>query len=84
MSALNVTQEEADLLTVSLKMYADVHQNASGVVPEDVAVLLAKLAPAPAPVVTEEAPVVVEEEKPAKAKKAKAEEAPAEEAPTAE
>lgn len=77
MSALNVTQEEADLLTVSLKMYADVHQNASGVVPEDVAVLLAKLASAPAP-------VVAEEEKPAKAKKAKAEEAPAEEAPTAE
>jgi hypothetical protein len=84
MSALNVTQEEADLLMVSLKMYADVHQNASGVVPEDVAVLLAKLAPAPAPVVVEEAPVVVEEEKPAKAKKAKVEEASAEEAPTAE
>ena len=78
MSALNVTQEEADLLMVSLKMYADVHQNASGVVPEDVAVLLAKLAPAPASVVAEEAPVViveapVVEDKPAKDKKAKAE-----------
>ena len=83
MSALNVTQEEADLLVVSLKMYADVHQNASGVVPEDVAVLFAKLAPAPAPVV-EETPVVAEE-KPAKAKKPKdAEQAPAEEVPAAE
>ena len=77
MSALNVTQEEADLLTVSLKMYADVHQNASGVVPEDVAVLLAKLASAPA---VAETPAV-EEEKPAKAKKAKVEEASVEEAP---
>ena len=47
MSALNVTQDEADLLIASLNMYANVHQNASGVVPDDVAVLLAKLAPAP-------------------------------------
>jgi hypothetical protein len=77
MSALNVTQEEADLLTVSLKMYADVHQNASGVVPEDVAALMAKLASAP---VVAETPAV-EEEKPAKAKKAKVEEASVEEAP---
>jgi len=76
MSALNVTQEEADLLMVSLKMYADVHQNASGVVPEDVAALMVKLVSAPAAVETPAA----EEEKPAKAKKAKVEEAPAEEA----
>jgi hypothetical protein len=47
MSALNVTQDEADLLIASLNMYADVHKNASGVVPDDVAVLLTKLAPAP-------------------------------------
>jgi hypothetical protein len=59
MSALNVTQDEADLLIASLNMYADVHKNASGVVPEDVKNLLAKLAPAPAAPVVEE-PVVEE------------------------
>ena len=46
MSALNVTQGEAELLIVSLNMFADIHRNASGSVPEDVAVLLTKLAPA--------------------------------------
>ena len=51
MSALNVTQGEAELLIASLNMYADVQRNASGSVPEDVAVLLAKLAPTSAPVV---------------------------------
>jgi hypothetical protein len=76
MSALNVTQEEAQLLITSLNMYAEVHKNASGVVPEDVAELLVKLIPAPAvdpaPVVevVVEAPVVEEvvEEKPKKSK----------------
>jgi len=58
MSALNVTQAEADVLVDSLKMFAKVHENASGVVPEEVAALLAKLAPEPEPVVEE---VVVEE-----------------------
>jgi hypothetical protein len=67
MSALNVTQDEADLLIASLNMYADVHKNASGVVPEDVSTLLVKLTSAPV-VVTE--PVV--EEAPAKSKKSKA------------
>ena len=61
MSALNVTQEEADVLVESLKMFAKVHENASGVVPEEVAALLDKLAPAPEPVVEE----VVAEEAPA-------------------
>jgi hypothetical protein len=77
MSALNVTQDEAELLISSLNMYADVQRNASGSVPEDVATLIAKLAPAPVvevvPVV-EETPVVEEpaaeevvaEEEPAK------------------
>jgi hypothetical protein len=53
MSALNVTQAEADLLLASLNMYATVHVNASGVMPADVEALLAKLAPTPAPVVEE-------------------------------
>ena len=53
MSALNVTQAEADVLVESLKMFAKVHENASGVVPEEVATLLDKLAPAPEPVVEE-------------------------------
>ena len=56
MSALNVTQSEADLLIASLNMYADVHRNASGSVPEDVAVLFTKLAPAPAVPVAEDPP----------------------------
>lgn len=47
MSALNVTQDEADLILVGLNMYADVHRNASGVVPEDVEALIAKITPAP-------------------------------------
>jgi hypothetical protein len=47
MSALNVTQDEADLILVGLNMYADVHRNASGVVPEDVKALIAKISPAP-------------------------------------
>ena len=81
MSALNVTQAEAELLVVSLNMYADVQRNASGSVPEDVANLLSKLAPTP---VAEIAPVVEEivevEQVPApKSKKAKVEETPAEE-----
>jgi len=59
MSALNVTQEEADLLIASLNMFAKVHENASGVVPADVEALLAKLTPAPEPVV-ETPPDVVE------------------------
>ena len=86
MSALNVTQEEADLLMVSLKMYADVHQNASGVVPEDVAVLLAKLAPVPTSVVEVPADVVepTVEEVEAHFAAEKAEETPAEEASAAE
>ena len=53
MSALNVNQAEADVLVESLKMFAKVHENASGVVPEEVATLLDKLAPAPDPVVEE-------------------------------
>ena len=77
MSALNVTQDEAELLISSLNMYADVQRNASGSVPEDVAGLLAKLAPVSVvevvPVV-EKTPVVEEpaaeevvaEEEPAK------------------
>jgi hypothetical protein len=76
MSALNVTQAEADLLVASLKMFATVHENASGVVPADVEELLAKLTSAPvvdpAPVVevVVDAPVVEEvvEEKPKKSK----------------
>ena len=76
MSALNVTQEEADLLITGLNMYADVQRNASGTVSDDVKVLLAKLAPAP--VIAEP---VVEEAPAPKAKKAKAEEVVAEEAP---
>jgi len=63
MSALNVTQEEANLLIASLNMFAKVHENASGVVPADVEELLAKLAPAPEPVVevvVETPPDVVE------------------------
>ena len=58
MSALNVTQDEADLLLIGLKMLADVQRNA-GVVSDDVTALIAKIAPAPvvaAPVV-ESAPV---------------------------
>ena len=47
MSALNVTQDEADLLLVGLNMYADVQRNASGSVPEDVKALIAKITPAP-------------------------------------
>lgn len=61
MSALNVTQEEADLLLVSLKMYSDVQLNASGVVSEDVKTLMAKLMPAP--VVAVDPPDVVAAEK---------------------
>lgn len=53
MSAINVTQEEADLILVGLNMYADVQRNASGSVPEDVKALIAKITPAP-----EAAPVV--------------------------
>jgi hypothetical protein len=63
MSALNVTQAEADLLVASLKMFATVHVNASGVMPADVEALLAKLAPEPVPVVeavVETPPDVVE------------------------
>ena len=47
MSALNVTQEEADLILVGLNMYADVQRNASGSVPDDVKALIAKITPAP-------------------------------------
>ena len=46
MSALNVTQEEADLLLTGLKMLADVQRNA-GVVSDDVTALIAKITPAP-------------------------------------
>jgi hypothetical protein len=46
MSALNVTQDEADLLLTSLKMFAAVQANA-GVVSDDVAALMAKLIPEP-------------------------------------
>ena len=73
MSALNVTQDEADLLITGLNMYADVQRNASGSVSEDVKTLLAKLAPAPVA-----AEPVVEEVAEKPAKKAKAvEETPA-------
>jgi hypothetical protein len=66
MSALNVTQDEADLLLVGLNMYADVQRNASGSVPEDVKALMAKLMPAPvaAPVVEAVVEPVVEAEQP--------------------
>lgn len=81
MSALNVTQDEADLLIVGLNMYADVQRNASGTVSDDVKVLLAKLAPAPVVAEPMVAEPVVEETPAPKAKKAKAEEVVAEEAP---
>ena len=45
MSALNVTQAEADVLLDSLKMFAEVHKNAGGAVPPEVADLLTKLTP---------------------------------------
>ena len=45
MSALNVTQAEADVLVESLKMFAKVHQNAGGTIPNEVTALLEKLAP---------------------------------------
>ena len=45
MSALNVTQAEAEVLVASLKMLARVHENASGVIPSEVSALLDKLAP---------------------------------------
>ena len=45
MSALNVTQSEADVLVESLKMFAEVHKNATGSVPPEVADLLTKLTP---------------------------------------
>ena len=64
MSALNVTQAEADVLVSALSMFAKVHENASGVVPEEVATLLAKLAPAPEPVIEAPVEVVVEPEQP--------------------
>mgnify|MGYP006267617923 CR=1 FL=1 len=67
MSALNVTQAEADVLVSALSMFAKVHENASGVVPDEVATLLAKLAPEPVAVAevvaeapAEEAPPEVE------------------------
>ena len=86
MSALNVTQDEADLLLTGLKMFADVQRN-SGSVSDDVVALMAKLAPAPvAPVaVVEEvaAPVVEEVVKKSSAQKV-VEETPVEEAPEAE
>jgi cell division septation protein DedD len=55
MSALNVTQAEADVLVDSLKMFAEVHKNAYGSVPAEVADLLVKLTATPEPV-AEEAP----------------------------
>ena len=70
MSALNVTQDEADLLLTGLKMLSDVQRNA-GVVSDDVTALMAKLAPAP---VVESAPVetaVVEPEPVVETPKAK-------------
>ena len=45
MSALNVTQAEADVILDSLKMFAEVHKNAGGAVPPEVAELLTKLTP---------------------------------------
>jgi hypothetical protein len=73
MSALNVTQDEADLLLTGLKMLADVQRNA-GVVSDDVTTLMAKIAPAPAvesaPTETVAAEPVVAVEVP-KAKKTK-------------
>jgi hypothetical protein len=82
MSAINVTQEEADLILVGLNMYADIQRNASGAVSEDVKALIAKITPAPVveqpvnePTAEEvEAHFAAEEateEKPVKAKKAK-------------
>lgn len=47
MSALNVTQDEADLILVGLNMYADVQRNASGAVSDDVKALIAKITPVP-------------------------------------
>jgi len=59
MSALNVTQDEADLLLTGLNMYADVQRNASGSVPDDVKALISKITPAPVvEAVVESAPVV--------------------------
>ena len=55
MSAINVNQTEASVLVDSLKMFAKVHETASGVVPKEVAALLSKLAPEPM-VVVEEVP----------------------------
>jgi NADH:ubiquinone oxidoreductase subunit E len=65
MSALNVTQDEADLLLTSLKMFADVQRN-SGSVSDDVVTLIAKLVTAPVAVVEE---VVAEEVSAKKSKK---------------
>ena len=58
MSAINVNQAEASVLVDSLKMFARVHETASGVVPEEVTALLSKLAPEPVAVV-EEAPAEI-------------------------
>ena len=69
MSALNVTQSEADVLVDSLKMFAEVHKNATGSIPPEVANLLTKLTPevvvaevvvTPPPVVQEPTPVAEE------------------------
>jgi len=68
MSALNVTQDEADLILVGLNMYADVQRNASGIVPEDVKALIAKIALAPAV----ESEVPIETPKAKKTKEAEA------------
>ena len=78
MSALNVTQDEADLLLTSLKMFADVQRN-SGSVSDDVVTLMAKLVTAPVAVVEEVAAPVVEAPKTKKTKVA--EETPVEETP---
>jgi hypothetical protein len=71
MSALNVTQDEADLILVGLNMYADVQRNASGAVSDDVKALITKITPAP---VVESARVetaVAEPEVPVETPKAK-------------
>ena len=56
MSAINVTQTEAELILVSLNMYAKMQLSASGVIPADLDELIQKLTPAPE-VVAEPEPV---------------------------
>ena len=65
MSALNVTQAEANILIESLKMFSKVLESASGTIPSEVTALLEKLVPEV--VVAEVVVTPVVEEAPAEA-----------------